>query len=61
MALLFKEELANVFWNALMEYITDKRKEAQDLGKPYRADWTLEMSCAEHGITVDLYDQFCRV
>ena len=56
----FKDESANVFWNAAVEYINDKRLEAQDLGKPYRADWTLEMFCAENGITVDMFEQFRR-
>ena len=56
----FKNELAAVFWNAVVEYACEKRREAQDMGKPYRADWTLEMFCAEHGITVDMFEQFRR-
>lgn len=56
----FKEELAYYFWNDVVEYINAMRIVAQDLGKPYRADWTLEMYCAEHGITVDMFEQFRR-
>lgn len=57
---LFKEELAYYFWNDVVEYINAMRLVSQDLGKPYRADWTLEMYCAEHGITVDMFEQFRR-
>lgn len=56
----FKEELAYYFWNDVVEYINAMRLISQDLGKPYRADWTLEMYCAEHGITVDMFEQFRR-
>lgn len=56
----FKEELSYYFWNDVVEYTNAMRLLAQDLGKPYRADWTLEMYCAEHGITVDMFEQFRR-
>lgn len=56
----FKEELANFFWQDVVEYVNEKRIEAQDAGVQYRADWTLEMYCAEHGISVEMFEQFRR-
>lgn len=51
-----REMLCEKFWAALMKYLYRMMTECMKKGVEYRLDLTLQRFCAEHGISVDMYE-----